>query len=456
MKQDYDALAALMLGESVENNADSKIIYEPMNEVYLGGSAVAGIQSVMDQIAKAFVDDPSLIMLRHPLNEKLEDEVKKAFGFKYVRIEWHSGVGVNAFTLASEKVSHMFDKSFKQGSHSKGFYDKNHSMTVCILLDSGFFTQLNLTPREVVAMLLHEIGHNFDVTLFTVLGTGFYTILNILEISRLFAFIGDSKDGKEFWFKIKMHAGDIGKIIMLPLASIPFTKPAALAIMNIRDHILERLPSIQDMSYQFKVAYNDMLRIINAVLFPVTLIKQISYKLVTFKLSMINPTYFMLTSSLKTVANLLSKHGEVYSDTFAATYGYGEDLAFALEKVMRNASRPTSNEVPKSLDVFFDLSYTYIEFMNLMSNSTQHPNNIKRIRRMIDKLERDAKNNNVDPNLRKELDLKIKELNKAYDTIVNAGETEYSFVSSIYTKLMSAYYDSSLGKALDFDSSFAE
>ena len=456
MKQDYDALTALMLGENTQVDSESKIIYQPMNEVYLGGSAVAGIQSVMDQIAKAFADDPSLIMLRHPLNEKLEDEVKKAFGFKYVRIEWHSGVGVNAFTLASEKVSHMFDKSFKQGSHSKGFYDKNHSMTVCILLDSGFFTQLNLTSREVVALLLHEIGHNFDVTLFTVLGTGFYTVLNILEISKLFRYIGDSKTGKEAWLKMKTRAGDIGKIIMLPLSSIPFTKPAALAIMNIRDHILERLPSIQDMAYLFKVSYNDMMRLISAVLFPMTLVKHISFKLATFKLRMINPTYFMFTSSLKTVANLLSKQGEVYSDTFAATYGYGEDLAFALEKLVRNASRPTSTEVPKSLDIFFDLSYAYSEFMNLMSNSTRHPNNMKRIRRMIDKLERDARNNNVDPNLRKELDLKIKELNKAYDTIVNAGETEYSFVSSIYTKLMSAYYDSSLSKALDFDSSFAE
>ena len=457
MKNDYDALTALMMGESASAASQMpKITYGPMNEVYLGGSAVAGIQSVMDQIEKAYADDPSLIMLRHPLNEKLEDEVKKAFGFKYVRIEWHSGVGANAFTLAPEKFGHIFDKSFKQGSHAKGFYDKNHTMTVCILLDSGFFTQLGLNSRQVTSMLLHEIGHNFDVTFFTVLNTGFGVIVNLLAVRDMFKILGDAKDGKELMFKVRLYSDKIAQILMLPLASIPFTKPAALAIMNIRDHILDHLPSIQDLAHQFNIAFTDLQRLFSAITFPVNLVKHISFKLVQFGLYMVNPTYFMLTASIKTISNLLSKHGEVYSDSFAATYGYGEDLAFALEKVMRTANRPTSIEMPKSMDVFFDLGYVYSETMNLISNETKHPNNLKRLRRMIDKLERDARNNNVDPNIRKELDLKIKELNKAYEDIVNAGETEYSFVSKMYTKLMTSYYDGSLSKALDFDSSFAE
>lgn len=76
MKNEYDALTALMLGESTDTARQvPKITYGPMNEVYLGGSAVAGIQSVMDQIVQVLTDDPSTIMARNPLSKKLEDEV---------------------------------------------------------------------------------------------------------------------------------------------------------------------------------------------------------------------------------------------------------------------------------------------------------------------------------------------------------------------------------------------
>ena len=75
---------------------------------------------------------------------------------------------------------------------------------------------------------------------------------------------------------------------------------------------------------------------------------------------------------------------------------------------------------------------------------------------MIDKLERDLKTDNVDPDLRAELQLQLKNLQKAYDHIIDLDETNYTFISAMFTKLMSAYYDSSIGQVFDFDSSFAE
>ena len=172
MKNDYDALTALMMGESASAASQMpKITYGPMNEVYLGGSAVAGIQSVMDQIVQVLTDDPSTIMARNPLTKKLEDEVQKAFGFKKVVIEWLSTGGVTCLEVSmvvgnygTEKFSHMKDPSFKQGNHSKGFYDKDHKGRVYIFMDTGLVTEYGCTSREMMALLLHEIGHSFDYT----------------------------------------------------------------------------------------------------------------------------------------------------------------------------------------------------------------------------------------------------------------------------------------------------
>ena len=127
-----------------------------------------------------------------------------------------------------------------------------------------------------------------------------------------------------------------------------------------------------------------------------------------------------------------------------------------MHKIARGNTIPNVNKDVQIFSGFYDLVYCQMEFNSLISSGSRHPSTMKRVRRMIDKLERDLKTDNVDPDLRAELQLQLKNLQKAYDHIIDLDETNYTFISAMFTKLMSAYYDSSIGQVFDFDSSFAE
>lgn len=457
MKQDYDALTALMLGENVQVDSESKIIYKPMNEVYLGGSAVTGIQSVMDQIVQVLTDDPSTIIVRHPLTKKLEEEVQKAFGFKYVSIEWHAGfIGISSGTINPEKFKHRKNSSFVQGSHGKGFYDTDHAMSVYIILDSTLITDIGITSREMVAMLLHEIGHNFDFSPMT-LYAGMFNILNmIIDLLMEFSIAASDKTGVGLvMFKSSIPYKVIAAAT-IPLSALPFTKEATLKITAIRDYILDTLPPIQGLAHKTKNTVKTVVTFIASMMSPWSALSSIFNRIRKVRtLFNITPMSIFVTP-FKYLLSVMNKSSEIYADSFAATYGYGEELSNYMIKVDRYTVIPNTKKTTQVFNIIYDFAYCYTQISDMVSSGSKSPNTTKRIRRTIDKLERDLRTGNVDPNLKKDLELQLKNVKDSYDRLINMNETEYTFVSRLYTKFIESYYNSTLSRMFDDDSSFAE
>ena len=470
MKNDYDALTALMMGESASAASQMpKITYGPMNEVYLGGSAVAGIQSVMDQIVQVLTDDPSTIMARNPLTKKLEDEVQKAFGFKRVVIEWKSTGGVTCLEVSmvvgnygTEKFSHMKDPSFKQGNHSKGFYDKDHKGRVYIFMDTGLVTEYGCTSREMMALLLHEIGHSFDYTPARLISDIYNVatmIIGIVQgaklVQNLFKPLEDNLTPGLSATASAMSkvsgAIAVKQILMIPINALPFTKEVYMKLMTIREYILSFMPPIQPLAKFLKTSNAKVVKFLTALTEPL----RIGLDTKRAILSLGDPANIIF-KPISILFNVMTKQREIYADSFAATYGYGEELAFALNKMDRGNAIPNVKKDISVFSGFYDLVYCRNEFAKMVSTGTKTPTTMKRMRRMIDKLERDIKTDNVDPELRADLQLQLTDLQKAYDYIVETNETNYTFISAMFTKLMAAYYDSSIGQVFDFDSSFAE
>ena len=472
MKNDYNTLTALMMGESASAARQQmpKITYGPMNEVYLGGSAVAGIQSVMDQIVQVLTDDPSTIMARNPLTKKLEDEVQKAFGFKRVVIEWKSTGGVTCLEVSmvvgnygTEKFSHMKDPSFKQGNHSKGFYDKDHKGRVYIFMDTGLVTEYGCTSREMMALLLHEIGHSFDYTPARLISDIYNVatmVIGIVQGAKLVQNLFTPPEGDNVNPAVSAFGDMMGKvsgalavkqILMIPINAIPFTKEVYMKLMMIREYILSFMPPIQPLAKFLKTSNAKVVKFLTAITEPL----RIGLDTKRAILSLGDPAN-ILFKPISILFNVMTKQREIYADSFAATYGYGEELAFALNKMDRGNAIPNVKKDFQALSGFYDLVYCRNEFAKMVSTGTRTPTTMKRMRRMIDKLERDIKTDNVDSELRAELQLQMNDLQKAYDYIVETNETNYTFISAMFTKLMSAYYDSSIGQVFDFDSSFAE
>lgn len=470
MKQDYDALTALMLGENTQVDSESKIVYQPMNEVYLGGSAVAGIQSVMDQIVQALTDDPSTIMARNPLTKKLENEVQKAFGFKRVRIEWKSGSGLQAFSInvnptignyGAEKFKHMKNSSFKQGSHKNGFYDKDHVASVYIYMDTIVVTEYNCTSREMVSMLLHEIGHSFDYTPARMISDVYNIgkmLINITSttksVKKIAGEVGKQDQMGGFFAGVISKAAEIDMIkqmAMIPISSLSFTKDVMMSLSMVREYILSYMPPIQSLARTLRTTKAKVIKFLIALHTPLRIGNAVSSIIGAF-----SSPKAVIFAPINWIFSILTKQREIYADSFAATYGYAEDLSFAMHKISRGNAIPNVNKGFQAFSGFYDLAYCQSEIITMFSQTSKHPAKLKRILRMIDKLERDLNTNNVDPELRAELQVKLKELQKTYDAIVNMDETNYTFISTLFTKIMTAYYNSDISTIADFDSSFAE
>jgi hypothetical protein len=107
-------------------------------------------------------------------------------------------------------------------------------------------------------------------------------------------------------------------------------------------------------------------------------------------------------------------HDERFADNFVADHGYAEDLASALvkfEKNKKNISVMATDSIP-GLNWMSDFIRLQVSFLLLFLD--EHPRNITRIRSGLNRLKQNAKDPNIDPRTRKELDNEIAEYEKFY------------------------------------------
>ena len=103
--------------------------------------------------------------------KNLENQIQKTFGFRSVSIEPY----VERYNSTKDQfesnelnaMAWMQDRFPIDGLVTdNGFMDKTHSINMSIYVSLGIIK--TLTPGEIVAVLLHEFGHNIDPALMTI------------------------------------------------------------------------------------------------------------------------------------------------------------------------------------------------------------------------------------------------------------------------------------------------
>lgn len=117
---------------------------------------------------------------RNPLFKQLEDEFSKVFGFRDVSIEpyiekWSSKDKVFESMELNAEIYHADRFPIEGLVTDKGFYDKSKSIRMNIYITLGLIKEL--TPEELMAVILHEFGHSIDPALVDIK----YTEINILS-----------------------------------------------------------------------------------------------------------------------------------------------------------------------------------------------------------------------------------------------------------------------------------
>lgn len=333
-----------------------------------------------------------------PELKRIEDCIKAQFNFDYVSFNIIPQNEMNAFTytlgvrfdiIKEDKLRKMVIADQKNGYR----FRDNNGFVLIVAVYGGVLANKNITDAEIVAMLLHEIGHNFADVISEKIRLENYEFYKswweIVLLNALHSFGKSLPDDIEF---------SITNYNKYQAKKKDKEKPVG-PIRSFFEYISGRLSD-------FKTTLHDLKSEIKAGII----------------VSFIGTKYFEQRANSTAGANqILSTAGrqnEVIADKFSAIYGYGAEQVSALSKLSLNL-------IPAE-EILMKLPFGSIIVSNVAQASKDyhkydvHPNIVQRVNTMIKSLEFELSKKNLDPEMRKIIKDQIKEMEeckKAYMTI---------------------------------------
>ena len=348
--------------------------------------------------------------------EKMEKLFKRAFGFKEFHLDFYYA---NPLMLEMNKNAFTMPTGFAFRDSAKNTLDKRlrgyESLTVGVCVGVDMIWSLQMTPREVMSIILHEIGHNADASIFTFLATLPPVFVHQRTLDDILHWRKGETTTNDAWF--------FGFIVNQVQRNLPFG--AWVAKMNKDwDKWLESRPeTLRKFQYistyimeacQFFIASSFLTH-------PIKIVKGLIKK---------NPKNML--PELLNPQNVFGYGMEKFADSFASSYGYGKEVASTMRKMQLNKWSVVTNatsEIP--------VINVMVDFMSVMTRASvmltdPHPMEATRIYRQLVKLERDLKDPSLNPKVRRELEENIADLKKYIDDEIlnpNADENKKHYVT---------------------------
>ena len=131
--------------------------------------------------------------------------------------------------------------------------------------------------------------------------------------------------------------------------------------------------------------------------------------------------YMLMNASILPLS-LKGYAAEKFADSFATSYGYGEPLSRALNKIENEeySKIAKSMQDSKILNIGHDFNKTLVRI--IFYGLDVHPDNAARAQHQLNKLRRDIKDPNLSPKIRKELEAQIKTMENFIDNVMTSNE----------------------------------
>lgn len=421
---------------------------QSVDEAYIGKQPnLLAMEKCIDRIRKKYYekyDVLDLVLLKNvehdPDWQRLVELIEDQFGFYSLTLTLYEiqpttmGSIPNACTiplhcdpvyLAKLRPNLKVDSKHIQ-------FDKKAKFCTMITINPKLFFSKEFTSGEVLAVLLHEVGHNFEVaTLNATLPLHYIRLI-------------------ETWSKV-LASGDFTSIafyttVLLNPGRTLFNK--AYKYIQ-KDPVLSQIFAFIQYGFQY-IALMGGLSIVNAVYFCILRpLEQILPKVFLDKLKDI--AYALSKANPLTIAFAQASYiSEKYSDSFVALHGYGPEFVSAVRKFHVMGDVFGAYELLQTTPILghiFGLN-DWI-FGHIMSVLDGHPDDATRMLTQVNVLEADLKNTRLDAKTRKlinkdiaECKKSLKEINMNYNAMNrnSKAKTAYNiqtqaFLDSIVTKL---------------------
>ena len=364
---------------------------------------------ILDKIIKIIRKNPKANIIGSGLNRQLESLFEKQFGFKKVCINF----SLDNFVYDLIRGDHVdgpctypsctafFDPNCRLDStlaSKNGYYDKNHEHVIDINIPIEFLFTADWTGAELLAILLHEIGHNFDMSPYRLvyeisrIYLEFYTAI---LLSDAYKYMKQVKDGS----KIMMRSFIDTMVTELRLiaGNTEFIKKTANKFNILWDNFTSQIPIYKGIRVILAKAkqYIDMVDSILTIKSVFTeFIKLYNFSNTT------NISKFFFT--------IITRKSEKFSDSFVATYGYGAEYVSSMEKISKSSAAPLSKNktLMTKCSILRDIlisKYTLLSAFSVPS----HGSGVERAQYNINHLKKELKTADLRPEVREQIEKDI-------------------------------------------------
>lgn len=370
-----------------------------LKEVYFGETdEVVKLQSILSKFRARCFKENEFKKKENTYEEieKFNRAVESMFGFSSFALHVTMDTYINAFTMPICSKLDVLGTKKNFAPTKKGLkYDKDAGYSCMVFITYELLMSQRFTDREILAIILHEIGHNFSEvinktgTIFSNINKALMCVYTIQDIV-------------------------IGLLNDEPGYIVGATTNVALSLNSVQKLVIKVKRIIKE-KFPTHVIVNDTInRVSNVVL---SYMNSFIQGFMLGKLILEPIRYLKLLFSIVIQYNPLNLlrsgfgyNEEKSSDTLPTLYGYGPDIASSLKKL----DYPDYNE-KKMIPLFSHFKGLMdLPIIILSSGMVYHPNTITRISEQVKYLEKELEGN-VDSKIKKEIKGQIVSMNKIID-----------------------------------------
>lgn len=372
------------------------LLSDLLNEAYYGKSKnLEKCEGLIEVIKENILKKKNVNELDE--NEELCRTLEKEFGFKNIHISWLYAGSPNACTFPISLILNSFDEKLEKTD--AGITVENSKSTLIIIMYYELFTIAELSATEALAILLHEIGHNFQHRARIASAEYYMRSVNFLtESVVLFLTTMNPKALIQY----ALYGTNKGRDVI------------AAASKSKINFILSKISSfftriIMNISSLFK------LMPLRGIMLGIALLPFAGLKII---ISWVNKLFGSMGD--------LNYFGEKYSDNFATSYGYGAELMAALKK-LETKKFGVAKAINKSpfLRNYSDFISLPLRFVNLILDP--HPSTIFRVKDQVKMLESELSKSDLSKATRKAISDDLTNARKELDEFEDKAKSVQTF-----------------------------
>lgn len=377
----------------MENN----LYLQMLDEAYYGKTPdLLKIEKKIGEIRQKYSHNPSKVNTSKE-REELEKLFCETFGFEECQFTVDMSGLPNACTIPISITDFGSSDKLISTSSSGIKFKKEAKAYVFITITKGLLFSFDYTDGEIVAVLMHEVGHNFQGAL----SPNNRTIRNVYNI-------------------IAWIFSPIEVILYVPLR-------------DKYSHLIKRVrsdnPDIVNAYYGFK---NIVMTIAGAgftvlgiianfsmLMNPIAVLSKIPQRI-------LKKIYGSLFSFIP-----LKYRDESIADAFSSAYGYGPELASAFQKMKRASNGIIADKIYRDsfVGAYFDLMT--IPYKIISNIFDPHPNTIARLYNQYDLLEKELLNGNLNPKMRAQVKKDLEGIKEMMDAFLDMEDQGYFFSNAL-------------------------